>query len=299
MITTAAPRRSRFFEIALVLSLVVHLLGLLIYFGLARPYLAQAEKQAQKHEFVATSDVVRLEKRNVPRPAVKLPISPPPVPKVVPQRVVVRKPVARPTPVERREIARITPQAPPRPSVAPTRAIAEAPVKAQPDAQPQARPQNQLAQSDLAQEQRYARAIAQARSDLQNLPPPAQPPAASKRRDILMTGSPGELQHAQGVIEQVEPCPRRPHCYYLLVSIQWPDGYFERVNIPWPFTFPPNNDPIPNLSPRQVINQQPPPPDFQLQPGFQLSRIVCMYFPGRCQAIIDGEARNGGQPATN
>jgi hypothetical protein len=107
------------------------------------------------------------------------------------------------------------------------------------------------------------------------------------------------LTRAEGYILRVQPCDGHPHCYFFRVEIQWPDGYIETVDMPWPFTYPANADPVPYMTRRTRIAQQPPPPGFVLQPGFQLSRIVCIFFHDRCQAIFDEEARNGGHPAAN
>ncbi|MGZ6343387.1 MAG: magnesium chelatase subunit ChlI family protein, partial [Candidatus Limnocylindrales bacterium] len=45
-----------------------------------------------------------------------------------------------------------------------------------------------------------------------------------------------------------------------------------------------------------VFPGQPPPEGYSLPQGYQLSRLVCLYFSDRCKAVFDAEERNGGQP---
>src|SRR6202161_850456 len=110
MITTSAPpRRSRIFEIALVLSLLVHLLILLVYLGVFSR-IAPLLHPVQTDEPVAVSDVIRLEKRTIPRPHVRAPPLPerrpqPPTPQVAARRPAPPELVQRPVPAAPKPVA--------------------------------------------------------------------------------------------------------------------------------------------------------------------------------------------------
>lgn len=289
MITTSEPRRHRIFEIALVLSFVTHLLGLLVYLGFLQPFMVAQRKQ-QKEEFVAVSDVVRIEKRTVPREQVKRATVTPPVPEVVPRHAVVQKAQPRPKPVERREIARIAPQAPPRPEAA-AKPVIELPSRAQ-AVEPRIVARNQTAlvdQDDM--DRRARRANAAWKADLANIPPPAQPPSTIRRRDTdIPTLSFRDLKRSEGVVDYIYKKGRYGNLnwYIFRARITYPDGKTELVDVPWPFYFPQNNDPIGDGSNR-TFEAQAPPPGFALPEVFAPSRFVCSFFPERCQAQRDAE----------
>jgi hypothetical protein len=306
MITTSASRRSRVLEIAVALSLIVHVLALLIYIGLLqRFFLGERRLQQKPDEFVSVSDVIRIEKRTIPPPAIVRPVQPPQPPAVVERPVErpvpVRKPRAAPTPAQRRELAHLAPDAPPRPRAAPKTVIADphpfAPSKT--PAQPQSRQPAPLSPDAMAAlDQRFSRAIAQANSDVRNIAPPNQVPSSTKRYNIRMLGfTDRELQNAQGVVDRFEPCsPPVRHCWFLRVQYVWNDGFIEMVSIPWPFFFSDSFDPA-MYPTRQMFPTQPPPRGFKLPHPFALSRLVCHYFEAECKEVLDAEASNGGQPA--
>jgi len=300
MITTSAPpARSRIFEIALVLSLLVHLLVVLVYFGVfAR--LAPLVRPVPLDEPVAVSDVVRLEKRTVPRPSVRvLKPQPPPRPQVAraapPQPVPVRRPVAAPKPVERPEIAHVFKSAPAQPRPAPTSVRADAQRQV---ALNQSAPQSTAQDTEAAQEQRYLNAIAQSKTDLANISPPKQIPSAIRRLNADMLGTTiHDVEHAQGYVVEREPCDRySAHCYFVRVHLVYSDGYVEDVSVPWAFIFTSRFDPLQYPTGRWFTPPDPP-SNFRLQHPFYPSRFVCAYYHSDCQALFDAERAAGGGPA--
>lgn len=315
MITTSDPKRPRVFRIAVALSVVAHLLGLLIYIGLVQRFINVPTRQQKTEELVALSDTVRIEKRTIPREAIKRPTPPTPVTKAQPQPaappVVVQHPVrqplpkprAAPTAAVRRELAKIVPNAEPQPRDASTPAppAPEQP-KAAPQAQPRTRQSNALTSEQIAaMDQQFRRTIAQSKSDIENMPPPKQVASSMKRYENLMQGATfRDLQHAQGIIDWVYRNGREGerNWYYVRVRISYPDGFTEIVDVPWRFYFPRRADPIAMMDPRPFI-PPPPPENYALPKPFALSRFVCTYFHNECQAVLDGEERNGGQPATS
>lgn len=299
MITTAAPTRRPYLTIALLISLVLHLIGVLIYGDWSRVLLARLAHQQPKDEMVATSDVVHIEKRTVPRVAVRRPVpqSPPqPKPQTQPRRIAqvpVERPIPQPTPVPtpaRHEVAHVVARAPAQPVVTVTSRPAAA-------TQP-ARPGQELNQTQLSQlDRQFQRTIAQAQADVTNVKPPKLPPSTVKHYDLVMQGAIADFQTAEATYEVLQSGRAGERdWYYLRVHVIWPDGYGETVDIPWPIYFPEDNDPI---AVDRIFHDIPPPPDFQLPHPFALSRIVCVYFRKECQAVIDAEEVNGGYPATN
>ncbi len=310
MITTSAPpRRNRIFEIALVLSILTHLLFLLVYLGVFARLAPLVAPVQQKEDLAAVSDVIRLEKRTIPRPQVRaVPVPPrvpqPPTPPVVARKAApvepVHQPVAAPKPVARHEIARAVPRAPAQPRPAPSA------VEAQPQRQlalnpaaPQSR-QPSTEDAQAAQQQRYMNAISQSKSDLANIPPAPQAPSAIRQLNASMLGSKiSDLTHAQGLVERHEPCDRyTAHCYFVRARIIYQDGFVELVDIPWPFIFTGMRvDPIQVANGRYFI-PPPPPPGYHLPHPFAPSRFVCAYFHDECKALFDAEQASGGQPAS-
>lgn len=309
MITTSQRRRAPVFEIALVLSLLLHLAAVLLYGRYGMTILQAVQSHEKPEDFAATNDTITLEKKTVPRQAVRRPRQPvrpaPPVPKTVPKVVAQQAaptvpkapPVERPTaPPRRREIANITPRA----------------SEAQPQAAPSAAPDSSsnryappppskthgFSQAQIAQmTQRFSQAIAQSQSDLTNVPAPKQPPSTIKHYDMIMSGTLQDVQRAQGVVDTVYSSGHsgRLNWHYVHVTILYADGYSETVDVPWPFVFPSSNDPIEREQHRFFA--PPPPEGYVLPHPFPLSRFVCSYYKEECQAVIDAEKKNGGNPA--
>lgn len=311
MITTSVPpRRSRIFEIALGLSILMHLLVLLVYLGVFSR-VAPLLRAAQTDEPVAVSDVIRLEKRTIPRPQVRaVPVPPqvsqPPTPpqpaaRQAPPLEAIRRPVAAPKPAVHHEIAHVAPRAQAQPKPVPTAVTAQPrrAVALNPSA-PQSRPQTSTEDAQASQEQRYLRAIQQSKSDLANIPPTRQVPSAIRRLNANMLGATvSDLQHAQGMIEHTEPCDRySAHCYFVRARIIYQDGFVELVDVPWPFIFTGMRfDPI-QVANGRFFTPPPPPNGYRLPHPFAPSRFVCAYFHDECKALFDAEQAAGGQPAS-
>lgn len=303
MITTAEPpRRGRPLEIALAVSLFVHLLGIVLWGGFARP-LSELFEPKEKEEPVALSDVIRLEKRTVPREAERRVVvaeAPPaaatvPRPEVrpAPPRVAVR-PQARPQVVLPRQLSVPRHEAPPEPPPAPAARVAAEAGQATTQEAPSA--PNALSQAQLeALNSRFARTIAQSRIDPNAVPAPAETPAANKRYQFVMSGSMRDLRNWQGEYWEIAP-PRfdRPSdsvWHYLHIHIAYPDGRSEDVDLPWPAIFPRGRDPI---AVHAVLHAVPEPPaGYALPHPFNPSRVICIYFRTDCQALFDAEGAAG------
>jgi hypothetical protein len=306
MITTSDRRRTPVLTIALLVSLLLHLVGLLVYAGVASRWpVAVRPHERPKDDLAALSDVIHIEKRVVPRQAVARPVVPP-QPTPAPTAPPTVAPTAQPTfaPTVRPTVA---PTAPPRELAHIERAAASEPRATVPPSQPKAAPLTGAPPENptkaLTPEQiaamtsRFARTIAQAQSDVVNHPAPPEPAAAARRDTLIMSGEQHVLQHAQGYYT-VLAAGRSGEIdwYYLAVRMQWPDGYSESIDIPWVLRYPRDDDPVAR---RDRLTDVAPPPDYVLPHPFQLSRIVCTYFRAQCQAVLDAERENGGAPAPN
>lgn len=328
MITTAERRRRRpVLAIAIAVSLLLHVVGFVLYDGYARAWLAAVHRAAERKpdEMTAISDQITLEKRTVPRATRRLPppsrpqprvrphalppaLPQPPLPRIVratPLPVPVRSAQPRASAAPRREIARVAPNAPAQPIVRATappverRAVAQAPRAAAPREAPAA---NRLTPEEIAQlTQRMKATIARVDADQTNVRPPRQRASTMKKYDMVMSGTPADLTRAQGYVTPLQMRRDRARgldIYYVEVRIVWPDGFSEIVNLPWQVELPANNDPLlrPGSFPYTEIG---PPPGYVLPHPFQLSRTLCLYYRDECQAVIDAEQRNGGAPAAN
>jgi len=275
-------RERRFLLIALVSSIVVHLLGALIYVQgsglLAKvPFLRPPEK-----EVVTLSSAIRIDKRPKPVPVQKPKAQPPrprtplspPNPQTLPELPAPAKVV--------HELAKTVPTAQPNPSAPPTAepsALPERQVASlqQPLHRP-GRPRQatvpSLSQEELARiENDLSRTIAQARSDANPLAVPRQGPAAATRRyRMQMLGSSSDLKGYQGICEPTRPMWQQNgyDYYYVSCNVQKADGNLERQAMPWPIHFSPNRDPFNgSMSPNEVqrVPVPGPDPDFKLPPG--------------------------------
>lgn len=311
MITTSAPQpRSRVFEIALVLSILVHLLGLLVYWG-AFARLAPLLRPIPKDEEVATSDVIRIERRTVPRPEVKSPPvalrpaepvkpEPPPIPEPV------KRPVEAPQPRVRHEIARTVPHADAEPkplattpSVQPPKQLALAPAAPQTN-NTDTYAQVQRAAQQLQQEQRYMAAIKQGISDA-NAPQHTSPSSIDRPHQLQLGRlSFKDLERSYGLVDFIYDKGRDGNFNWYLIRarVTYPDGNTELVDIPWRLYFPVGNDPIARHDTR-YFEVPPPQPGFVLPHPFAPSELVCGYLPAECAALDAAEKRAGGPAGGN
>ncbi len=285
-----------------MLSILVHVL---VYLGVSWRIVPLAHVPEKDEQPSAVSDVVRLERRTIPRPQVQAQVQvPQPVQPARPRAavrqappVVVKRPVAVPKPRAEHELALAAPKAPAQPKPGPTVPSVQAPKQfSQRAAAPQSGTQSATQDQEAAQQQRYLNAIAQSKSDLENIPPTHQMSSAIRRLNANMLGSTiQDLQHAQGIVERAEPCDRyTPHCYFVRARIIYQDGFVELVDVPWPFIFTGVRlDPI-QLSNGRYFVPPPPPETYRLPHPFAPSRFVCTYFKDDCKALFAAEEAAGG-----
>lgn len=126
----------------------------------------------------------------------------------------------------------------------------------------------------------------------------APPPVPAERNDVLV-GSAEDLKRAEGIVMYHKSCPGQPHCYFLRVRWRWPDGYTEEADIPWPYHFSGQNDPVEHFGAthdRVTFSAQDPPKDFHLPHPFQLTRYLCLYFRNQCEYVINAERAGSASP---
>jgi hypothetical protein len=254
------PRRRTVLEIAIAVSIAIHLLLGAAFFPLMRA-LARTP-QPKESPPVALSDVVTIEKRAVPHPEPRAQreVTQPRKPAVVavtkqpqlprPQQPVrePRKAVAPAQRTERQELADTKAGGPnPVASSGPHREgtphgardrteVALAP----PQPQTPSLRSGPFTQQDLAALQRqFANTIAQARQRSNPLDVPTNPPSGAKRYRLQMKGIYGALHDGQGVIDEVSGFARDGfNYYYMSYEIVYQDGTFEQGNVPWPSRWP-------------------------------------------------------------
>jgi hypothetical protein len=289
MITTnRVPRTRRFIIAAFGLSVLIHLFGGALWAQAAHlvaKVMGRLPEQHRPEQLVATSDVIRLEKRNVPRPAQasRAHAAPHRVARPRPQvrpaaaKIVVaaqpkskpevRRPetkVAKPVPTAPPEIAREVTHAPAR-RTPPKRAKgpnADAP------AAPATTRKAALSPAELAQlNAQFSKTIAASHTDLATIQKRTEEqPVATKRYPLQFTGMQANLQRGQGYIEPTTAGQRIGNTiwYYTHYTYMWPDGHLEDDDIPWPFHYPLQRD-LFALHVRLIPLQLPP-------PGFRLNR---------------------------
>lgn len=109
---------------------------------------------------------------------------------------------------------------------------------------------------------------------------PSESPTAPKRFAMDMTGTPGRLVRAEGILRPLRSWQHDGYVYYYVAyEITYSDGTYESGDVPWPIRYLPENDPF--TKPPHIIPLPAPLPDFALQPGTQLGRALRPYFPER------------------
>jgi len=280
--TRRAPRTQRLFAVALVLSVLIHLFGGALW-AHANRFVAQITRrlpEQQPREEVATSDVIHLERRTVPRPAQAGRPRPQPRPHVAmgPPRpaekpiAVVPRPAAtsaskhtpEPLPSAVPEIAhralRAPPRAPRRERLRPDR------VQAAAGGSPAAPARQMLSAAALAQlNAQFSQTIAATHIDLATIQKETEErPVAVKHYPMQFTGLQASLRRGEGYIEPTTMGRRIGDTiwYYTHYTYMWPDGHLEDDDIPWPFHYPVQHDLFAlrvHLIPLQL-----PPPGFRL-----------------------------------
>lgn len=324
-------RDNRLLRTALIISLLVHLIAFLIAarFGtqIATTVARVVPRPTPTPEIVALSDAITIEKRTVPRPQHRAHPSPPrqPPPQRPQPRSIARLP-APPIPVPT-----LAPVATPQPTRVPVpvptmhsqRAVVHRPLpapttRARPEPTVRARPvptlqpsTNALSAQQIAQMQsQFRRTIDSAERQLTQpatrggpteVRPQRDAPSARKRYAMIMAGTPDQFLAAfQGDCVALQgPMPLgSQRSYYIQCVIQYNDGYFETVSIPWIYRFTRQNDPFDQRENPNGLSfaPQPPPAGYQLPRNFALSRAVCAFFRARCAAVINAETARG-EPA--
>jgi outer membrane biosynthesis protein TonB len=317
MISTSDQRRSRrTFEIAVAVSLLIHLLGLFLWGFFGHAWITAVKPQIED-EPIMLSDALRIERNPVAREAHRQLARPqpkpvPPQPRQVPQPPAVAAPpppraaVAPATlpPVNvPHELAHAAPKAEPNghDAPAPPAQRAAPPAPPAPPAQVQPNP-NALSQAQIdALNARFSQTIAQARIDPNQAPAPKKPAAANKRYQFVMSGRIADLRNWHGEYWEHAPAwfdrSTNSIVHYLHIHIAYPDGTSEDVDLPWPVIYPRGADPV---AVHAVLHEVPPPPaGFELPHPFNPSRVVCIYYKSECQALFDAENAAGGAPAGN
>jgi hypothetical protein len=219
-------------------------------------------KMAQEPpELLTSTSIIHMDRRPIPVPNHKS--AQPQVP-VLPKPVVAQaQPAthrAQPTPAtERAEIAREQPKAPPQamPSKTEQRAASLA---------------ETLAQQQAAF-QRETAALNANRAPLTNATiDPDNSPRSQETYKLDYSGLPHATGHGQGYIYPNQSWRDQGlDCYRGHYTFLYPDGGTEEANIPWPFCYPPYQDPLLRGYPR-MIPFPPPMTGYRLPPGTQLER---------------------------
>ncbi|MBV8600884.1 MAG: hypothetical protein JO359_04885 [Candidatus Eremiobacteraeota bacterium] len=308
------PKRGRILEIAVVISLAIHLL-LGGFTTFHQPWLSKImarlvpPPKEDKHKMTALSTAITIEKRTKPRYVPPVPPQPkrvpvPPQPRVVPHVAVVpRQPkpveVPRPKPTE---IARIVPHAKlvqPAQPVPKGDAVAEkAPVQVAHIRAPRANPSQKMSEQQLAEmEQHFAQtiAVARANNDPTRVPPAAQP-ATMKRAHLDIAGIDDLMRRGEGVLTPRDwfranvDGDRKGTCYYVDYQIQFSDGAFDSGPVYWPICYQARTDPF--LNHYRGFPLPGPPPGWEPSAA-QLSVISAhpllrLYFPGKFPDAANG-----------
>jgi len=298
MISTSwRPRTRRVLIAALVLSVLIHLFGGAAYdYGrhllLAAHLLREPVPKKNPNDFVATSDVIHIEKRAVPRrtnpqrpaprpaaPSRAEPRIDPQLPALAVPQLDPEKPVARaetPRPLETRppELAHETHKAAPR--------LAEEKTGGIPDATPEPKPETVERQAPRAQrkpterktaqfspqqiatlESQFQKTIQSSREDLSSVVDQTKEPVGGPKHYAMnMSGIQSNLTRGQGTMRPVSATRLdRMHTLYVVrYEYMYPDGHIESDVIPWPFIYPVYDDPFARGD--KILHFQLPPPTF-------------------------------------
>lgn len=248
---------------SLLVSVFANLmLWMLVAWGIA--FRMQAMKVAQERPeetFMVASSSVHIAQHSHPVPQQQNPSpldaqkSQQQQPKKAQREAATPQPTAQPT-----ELARIVPSAPPQPRSAPKQqklgALAE-----------------ELAQQQVAF-QHEAQQLNSQRAPLSVATiDPAQRESAMRQYRINVSGN-HELQGpGEGILSEVLArwIDQGMHCYYIQYTWLYPTGGVEVANVPWPFCYPPTNDPIARRERHVAILE--PPPGYHLPAGTYLYPI--------------------------
>jgi hypothetical protein len=301
-------RGDRVLRIALVLSLVIHLIGGMLgfwtLFDAAKLFPALKTKPKDK-EIVTISSAITIDRKAKPVPAAR-PAQPKthPVPPVrpapervasVPEQPALKQIEQLPAPsLQRHELAKTVPKAPAEPEKtvhaktitdepsAPPRT--PAPVKHEATiarTSPQSPPQrpSHFSPEELAKiDQDLATTIAQARAANDPLRTPQHViPAGPKHYRVQMQGQFGAMQNAQGYYAPLSGWRDGGYdWYYVKYWCTYPDGTYETGPVPWPIRFARSEDPFVHPTLTEVPLPGPPP---GYVPPANMGKALRFFFP--------------------
>lgn len=290
-------RSYRLFEIAIVISFILHFLlgGVALYQHTTTGSLLERllKKEKKEEKLAALSTVITIEKRVVPRTAPPEPPQPQaapvePKPKIQPRVASAPQPVTKETivPIPRsapQELSKIVPRAKEHVAVNKPQVVARIAV-------PKTNP-NKLTQADLdAMNARFAQTIdaARAANDPTHVNATA-PPATMKRAHLDITGVNELLSHGEGYLIPQAVTPMMVNgdshgaCYYVNFQVSFSDGSFDEGPVYWPICYTRRNDPFRNNFqhfplPGPPIGWTPSPSEW---PVIGAHRVLRAYFPER------------------
>ncbi len=308
MISTSwRPRTRRVLIAALILSVLIHLFGGALYdYGrhllLAAHLLREPVPKQNPNAFVATSDVIHIEKRAVPRrttpqrpapqphpqsrPEPRLDPNVPllPVPKLEPEKPVARAETPRPIETLRPELSHDTKKPAPRLVAVRSGGLPDVTPEPKPETVERTQPQTHvkpvtqhtkplLSPKQIASlESQFEKTIQASREDLPSVVDSAKEPvAAPKRMTMNFEGIHADLHAGQGIMEPVNgPFRLRGGyvAYVMQYTYMYPDGHIETDTVPWTFVYPISNDPVGRHE--RYLDMQLPPPNFRPSPNHPL-----------------------------
>ena len=276
--------------------MLVHLFGGTLYeYGrhllLAAHFLREPVPKKNPNDFVATSDVIHIEKRAVPRrtnPQRPAPRPAPPsraepridqqLPALAMPRLDPEKPVARaetPRPLETRppDLSHETHKAAPRLAEEKTGGVPDATPVPKPEtverqtpqraaAKPTERKTAELSPQQIATlESQFQKTIQSSRENLSSVVDQTKEPLGGPKHYAMnMSGIQSNLTQGQGTMGPISATRiDRTHTLYMVrYEYMYPDGHIESDVVPWPFIYPVNDDPFARGD-RQLFFQLPPP----------------------------------------
>jgi len=302
MISTSwRPRTRRVLIAALILSVLIHLFGGALYdYGrhllLAAHLLREPIPKQDPNAYVATSDVIHIEKRAVPRrtkPQRPAPQPHPqslpepqfdpnvpllPVPKLDPEKPVAHAETPRPIETLRPELSHETKKPAPRLAEVRTGGLPDVTPEPNPETVERTHPETKAAKPATRKtnpllsprqiatlESQFEKTIQSSREDLPSVVDAVKEPVgAPKRVTMNFEGIHSDLHRGQGYMEPVNgPFRLRGGyvAYVMQYTYMYPDGHIETDVIPWTFVYPITNDPVGRHE--RYLDMQLPPPTFR------------------------------------
>lgn len=278
MITTSdEPRESRVVRIAILGSIVFHLLAFFIA-GLAHKSMnAFFESPKDKDELVTLSQAITIDQRKkaVPRPAPAPHKAVPPVPHPQPKSVralahLPAPPVAFPK-YERQALEKPAPAATAKPEETTIKGrgpIVKRIAQNTGSGAVQVTPPRQaaLTSEQIAElDSQFRKTIAAARSQIDPMANTAKMPVTRKHVQLQVQGPHDDLRNGEGTSEPHSRAWTRNglNCYTgVTYRFVWDDGTYETGTVPWPACWPPKQDPyvLAYLHPGTTIRYDIPPP---------------------------------------